>query len=148
MLKIAVATCLFLAPISALAKPVTYECQVNGKFGRGWISEKARYVIDEEAGTATAYDGLIQFMNKKPRKVALKKRTLRGYVLTWQVGDAPAIRYSRGPGSTSREGAKTIASPEFRDVLDSGNGPVTVRVHVELHPMQYLRGKGRCKESS
>ena len=147
MLKIAVTACLCFAPVAALAKPVTYECQVNGKFGRGWISDKARYLIDEEAGTATAYDGLIQFMDKKPRKVALKKRTLGGYVLTWRVVDAPAIRYMRGPGSTSRDGEETKAHPEYRVVLDGGNETATVRVHVELHPMQFLRGKGRCKVS-
>lgn len=148
MLKIAVTACLCFAPVAALAKPVTYECLLNGSNARGWVSETARYVVDEEAGTATAYDGLIHFRDKKPRKVSLSQKPDGRYILTWKVKDAPAVWKLRGPGSNYYwPGREITDSPTYRVVLTE-NGEVTkIKVSVQLESKSRVRARGRCKVS-
>ena len=77
MLKLLMTAALVLAPVAAVAAPVTWECSYSKRAASGWIGEQATYVIDEATQTATAFDPHIKFANKKPGRRGFPQKIQR-----------------------------------------------------------------------
>jgi hypothetical protein len=124
-------TLLVLSTLPAMAAPTAYECKYEGHTGRNGLQKKAVYVIDPEAGTAMAYDGLIHHTHKAPLPTSYKELQPGKYLLKWQLDNIPSKR-----GNIS-------LTATFSARVNTGNRSSTISVRMHGADND-IRGSGRC----
>ena len=115
---------------SALAAPVSYQCEYKAHSRTGWVPEKALYQIDQEAGTATAYDGYIHYLGKKPISVDMRPARNGKFRLNYTLNGLPMQGNSTGVVS-------------YSVFLDTGRGKSSLSVNVRGFDNE-IRGTGKC----
>jgi uncharacterized protein YndB with AHSA1/START domain len=88
MRTIMAALVLVAVPMSAIAKPIIYECEMKDVASAGnWIGEDTHFQIDLEAGTASVFDWMIKEATGKPQEAEIAAKTDKRITLTWRRTD-------------------------------------------------------------
>lgn len=114
----------------ALAAPVSYLCDYKAHSRTGGVPEKALYQIDKEAGTATAFDGYIHYLGKKPISVDMRPARNGKFRLNYTLTGIPM-----------KGNATAIVS--YSVFLDTGRGKSSLTVNVRGFDNE-IRGTGTC----
>ena len=128
---LAAALSLIALPMAAASAPISYECDIESYSNYGGIPEKALYVIDAEAKTAMAFDGIIYTGSKLPIAVELTELRANKYLLKWTVKGVPLINNGTAVFS-------------FSTRIDVAKGTLSMRSWL-LGDDAERRGKGTCK---
>lgn len=122
---------LLMVPAIASAAPIIYECNYNGRGEKGWISDRAYYLIDEEMAFGSVYDGVVMIANDdKPLSIPIEVRKGKVYVLKYNL---------RLPARGNRE-IKVI----YRVRLDAAKLKTSIRVWAGESDLADVGG-GTCK---
>lgn len=121
----------FLAPASAIAKPVTMQCLVKGNASKGWIQEQIFFEFDEEKGSARVVDGIILHYEKKAKAAKLSEMTNKKVVISWDV--------------KARAGSQTTKM-NYRLAFFRENGKALVKAHPHGF-IDNLTARGSCRET-
>lgn len=70
---------------AAVAAPVRYECAYSFNNSRGWIADKAAYLVDTKAGSATVLDANTKTMLHGPAAAKLKMRGNNKLTMKWAL---------------------------------------------------------------
>lgn len=124
-------TLLVLSTLPAMAAPTAYDCKYEGHTGRNNVQKNVIYVIDEEAGTAMAYDGLIHQTKKAPIPTSFKVLRPGKYLLTWQLDNIPS----------KRANSKLTATFAARVNTRNMSSTIETRIHRADND---IRGSGPC----
>jgi hypothetical protein len=126
-------TLLVFSTLPAMAAPTAYQCKYEGHTGRNNVQNSVIYVIDAEAGTAMAYDGLIHQTNKVPIPTSFKVLQPGKYLLTWKLDNIPS---KRGNISLTATFTARVNTGKMSSTIDTrihradndirGSGPCTV----------------------
>ncbi|MFT6676770.1 MAG: hypothetical protein ACJAVM_002975 [Sulfitobacter sp.] len=123
------AALLLAAPASA---GVFYECDMNTKHPRGWVSPKVTFAFDA-AGHVSVTDGVILWLYQKPLIARTRKKgeKLR---ITWNIANAEAGRGERIPTfryianlNTATKAVSIIAKPVGYPQRFSAKGLCTIK---------------------
>lgn len=128
----AAALSLCVLPLAATSAPIGYECDIESYSPHyGGIPDKAYYVIDAEAKTAMAFDGIIYTKSKVPVAVEFKELRANKYLLKWTVKGVP-LRSNR------------TAVFSFSARIDVAKGKMSIRSWL-LGDDGDRQGSGTCK---
>ncbi|MEM8804049.1 MAG: hypothetical protein AAGF55_16105 [Pseudomonadota bacterium] len=131
MRVLTLAAVLAATAIPAIAKPVTYFCEMEPSYG-GWIGESMALQIDKSNGTAKALDGVVYSVHEEaiPGKLIVKGSQT---TVSWRV----LIKDSKGQ----------TTNMDYRATLLAGNKAV-----VSARPGANYKGrfqaKGTCQPTN
>lgn len=126
-----IAAVLAATAVPAIAKPVTYFCEMEPSRG-GWISESMALQIDKSNGTAKALDGLVYSVHSEaiPGKLIVKGSQT---TVSWRV----LAKDSRGQ----------VTHMDYRATLLEGNKAV-VSAKPGANYKGLFRAKGACQPTT
>lgn len=127
MRSIFLAALLVVSAAPALAKPVTYACQMS-QTNNGWIRPQVILQIDAAAGHARVLDDIVHSVHGKAKPASLKIDGAQS-VVTWTV----LVEDSRGQDTNMR----------YRAALLKGN-KVVVSAMPSANYNGRFSGRGRC----
>lgn len=135
------ALCVFPALLNAA--PQKYECTIDGDKSGGWVPNRAIYMIDSQAGNATAFDPLIESVEKKPIPARFRQTASGKYKLSWNLRNVP-VRKTRTVENMTVQDFETKASVSYSAWLNPANMQIEIRASAGGATNRNF-GRGVCK---